>query len=212
MPRKGSVAGSRKPLRQKTLLKFFQAGSSQAHNDTSSPSDGEQSKPTTSATRNRAHSNHKASRSRKAVILASSDSEKPSDDGGSQSSDVGAIDFEEPRTSLAVEDIEDDIALSPKRPVGTPRKLRRLRAVSVEKASLSEESDGEPEVVGVPIYRRKKSYDTKPHPARKGKLAIASGDSEDDEPEPKRRKLVKGVRPATPEGDLLDEVDSDSKS
>lgn len=207
MPRQGSSPSSRTSLKQRTLLGFFQPGSSQAAQAANAGSpEGKMTAPakrTRSTNKDRLGATKKC---RKVLLLQSSDSEQPDEDGGSESSDVGAIGFEETSVSSRAE--EDDNILSPKRPHVSPRKVHKMRAVSVENSSAVEGSDGEPEVVGVPVFRKKKGRIVG-RPSRKSTV-IRSSDEE--EPRPKRRKLVKGVRPATPEEDLLDEVDSDSKN
>lgn len=139
-----------------------------------------------------------------------SDEDIPSETrSGSTSSNVGGIRFEPKVIEISdSSDVED----SPKRPRATQRKTRRFRAESVEKssgsASKATEEDEEEELVGVPVTWKGKGREVK----GKRKRAVVDSDSEDSL-RPRRRKLVKGVRPPTPEvDDLLEEVDEKSRS
>lgn len=126
---------------------------------------------------------------------------------GSESSDLAAIGFVEETDSSVPP--EDEISCSPKRPSVSPRKIRRMRAGSIERGHATEDSDGAPEVVGIPVFRKKSRAK---HISGKPQTQVSLlAESEDDEPPVKRRKLVRGVRPPTPEEDPLDEVESDSQ-
>lgn len=194
-------------MKQKSLLNFFQTGASTSRpglGDGSSEEEASRTAPAKGRRSAREESTQKATKRRTNTTLQSSDSDQAPKDDESESSDVGAIGFEKASVSSVVED--DETVLSPKRPAGTPRKVRKLRAESVERISATEDSDGEPEVIGVPVYWKKKDG-----AATKPRKAVIPAASDDDEPQPKRRKLVKGVRPPTPEEDLMDEVEADSK-
>ena len=207
MPRRVSSSDSPKVLKQQNLLGFFQQGSGRAPPSGSRSSEGEGSRTVPAKRSRQSHKEHGETPrgSRKAARLEYSGSEQPDQDAGSESSDVAAIGFEETEASADSVVEEDDLVLSPKKPPASPRKVRRMRADSIEALSITEESDGEPEVIGVPVFRKKGNAVAKPR-----RNTIVSS-SDEDRPHSKKRKLVKGVRPPTPEEDLLDEVDSDSE-
>ncbi|KAI0721002.1 hypothetical protein C8T65DRAFT_631903 [Cerioporus squamosus] len=122
------------------------------------------------------------------------------DDDDSQSSDPGAIHFE--REVVQVSSSEDEEGRAP-RPSQTNRRKRLRRAHSDDSASPQPAPDEEQEV-----YVRKGK-----RPAKKTSavLVLDSDEAEDAQPV-KKRKLVKGERPPTPENDeadLLDEVDEE---
>ncbi|KAI0093919.1 hypothetical protein BDY19DRAFT_1045155 [Irpex rosettiformis] len=190
---------SRKPLKQKSLLDFVEP---------SSPSRPARVESGPSRTRRTVKGKGKPP----TVVSSSprmSGEESGSKGSGTTSSDVGAIGFESKATSD-----DEDVVQSPRRPILPPRKARKRRAKSVERSSISINSDSEgAEPVGVPVVWKKKGRPT----SHKRKLTMVKDSDEeedDDEPQPRRRKLVKGVRPPSPgenTSDLLEEVDSNTE-
>lgn len=121
------------------------------------------------------------------------------EDGSSYSSDVGAIPFES--NTIEISEDEDDEKSSSKRPKTTQRRLRLRRAGSEEVGDMNDLNE---ETVGVPVTWKGKGR------AGKRKQATISSSSDED-PQPRRKKFTKGVRPSTPEAsDLRDEVDEHS--
>ncbi|TFK89145.1 hypothetical protein K466DRAFT_661791 [Polyporus arcularius HHB13444] len=122
------------------------------------------------------------------------------DDDDSQSSDPGAIHFE--REAAKLSSSEDEEGRAP-RPSQTNRRKRIRRAHSDGSASPEPAPDEEEQEVYVRKGKR---------PAKKTSAVLVL-DSDEEEAHPvKKRKLVKGERPPTPqgdEGDLLDEVDEE---
>ena len=119
---------------------------------------------------------------------------------GSQSSDAGAIHFE-PRV-LTISSSEDEGDLPPRPTFSSRGKKRTKRAHSIESASAPS-SVGEKE-----LYVRKGK-----RAAKKAAAAVLDSDEEEELRPLKKRKLVKGERPLTPEeDDLMDEVDEHSMS
>ena len=128
------------------------------------------------------------------------------DSDSSESSDVGRINFEPEVVSLS--DSDDDVKKSPCRP---PAKKRRVKASeSSSHSSTARSSESDEENIGIPVGWKGKG---KAKAVEKRKLAIQDSESEsEEEPQPKRRKLVRGVRPATTSDeseDLMDEVDQE---
>lgn len=121
------------------------------------------------------------------------------DEEGSQSSDAGAIHFEPPVVTISSSEDEGDL---PPRPTFSSKGRKRTkRAHSIESASAS--SEGEKE-----LYMRKGKRAEK-----KAAAAVLDSDEEEELRPVKKRKLVKGERPPTPEeDDLMDEVDEHSTS
>lgn len=119
----------------------------------------------------------------------------PVDDDASGSSDVDAIHFE--LTSSHSED--DDVEVeSPRRPVPQNRKMRPTRADSDHELATSESS--QEDISGVPVAWKGRNA------GKKRKVVVEDSDEE----ELPRRKLIKGVRPPSPEeDDLLEEIDED---
>ncbi|OBZ75568.1 Uncharacterized protein C17H9.06c [Grifola frondosa] len=115
------------------------------------------------------------------------------DDDGSDSSNVGAIHFEP-----ELRDTSDEG--SPRR---APTKKRRiLRAVSDDGSPVP--PSNQEETIGVEVVWKGR------RPGAKRNQIL--DDEEEEEVQPKRRKLVKGIRPPSPEyeePDLMDEVDED---
>ena len=118
---------------------------------------------------------------------------------GSQSSDAGAIHFE-PQVVL-VSSSGDEGELPPRPTFSSRRKKRTTRAHSVESASESSAGEEEREV----YVRKGKRAGKKPV------VVVLDSDEEEELRPMKKRKLVKGERPPTPEeGDLMGEVDEHS--
>ena len=119
-------------------------------------------------------------------------------DDGSQSSDVGAIHFEPTPTPTD----EDEPRPPPKR-----RRLVKRRADSDEDGAHSPTLNEE----ATSASAAKKSAGNK----AVGKQREVTSEQEDDEDaQPRKRKLIKGIRPPSPEEDeeedLLNEVDENS--
>lgn len=72
-----------------------------------------------------------------------------------------------------------------------------------EGAIVGLDSDSNDEMIGVPLVWKGKAKDT----GRKRRVIR----SDSDEERPRKKKLIKGVRPPTPEPDMMDEVDASSK-
>ncbi|OCH94983.1 hypothetical protein OBBRIDRAFT_884303 [Obba rivulosa] len=115
------------------------------------------------------------------------------EDEGSESSDVAAIRFEP--TAIEVSDEERPLRTH----LSQKRKSRQVRDDS-EEQEMPASSEEEPEES--PIVRKRAS----------GKRKLTVSGSEEEDIQPKRRKLLKGVRPPSPDeekSDLLDEIDED---
>lgn len=122
----------------------------------------------------------------------------------SDNSDVGDIRFEPD-----VVESDDKEEASPRRPRTKKRKTRLAGSGSSEEQKTTALDSDNEEVVGIPVTWKSRKE------KGKGKRIITIDDSEEEEVEqPRRRKLVRGIRPPTPEedeADLLDEVDEHSK-
>lgn len=114
---------------------------------------------------------------RKRTRKSSSSSSSHSDKAQDADSDVGAIHFEPEVVEISDEDH------SPRRP---KKRKSLVGAHAIPVRTISDESLEE--TIGVPRYRKGKN---------KNKVVL---DSEDDT-RPRKRKLVKGIRPPTPEED-----------
>ncbi|KAG2157136.1 hypothetical protein DEU56DRAFT_763238 [Suillus clintonianus] len=122
---------------------------------------------------------------RKPKIIAIDSDES---DDVAQDSDVGAIKFE-PEV-IDISDQDD----SPRRPTSKRRKKSLVITDNFPVAAASD--DSLEDHIGIP---------TRWKGNKKGKRkAIADSD---DESQPRKRKLVKGARPPSPEGSVIDEVD-----
>jgi hypothetical protein len=106
-----------------------------------------------------------------------------------QDSDVGAIKFE-PEV-IDVSD-EDD---SPRRP--STRRLKKSLVVTDSLLDVIASDSSSEDRIGIPL-RWKGS--------NKGKNKRKAIADSDDESQPRKRKLVKGARPPSPEGNVIDEV------
>ncbi|KAI1795783.1 hypothetical protein LXA43DRAFT_989531 [Ganoderma leucocontextum] len=119
------------------------------------------------------------------------------DEDGSQSSDAGAIRFEAP--VVVISSSEDEGDLPPRPTFSSKGKKRTKRAHSAESVSAPP-SAGEEEQE---LYVRKGK-----RAGKKSAAAVLDSDEEEELRPLKKRKLVKGKRPPTPEEhDLMDEVD-----
>ncbi|KAG2034904.1 hypothetical protein BDR03DRAFT_963948 [Suillus americanus] len=107
-----------------------------------------------------------------------------------QDSDVGAIKFE-PEV-IDVSD-EDD---SPRRP--STRRLKKSLVVTDSLPDVAASDDSLDDRIGIPMRWKG---------GNKGKRKRTAIADSDDESQPRKRKLVKGARPASPEGSVIDEVD-----
>lgn len=183
-------------LKQKSLLGFFGQSSSPPPEASSSS----RSSPKKTPTKRKAPPPR---RRRAADIDSPSD-----DDGGSTSSNVGGIGFVKKVVEILSSE-EDEEIRSPRRPTATQRKTRRLRAESEEHSPTFVSEASDIEETGVPVHWKKKA------PGAKGKRKRTVLDTDSDEElQPRKSKLVKGVRPLTPEEEeenMLDEVDEQSK-
>ncbi|KAI0079928.1 hypothetical protein K474DRAFT_1673008 [Panus rudis PR-1116 ss-1] len=125
---------------------------------------------------------------RKPRVIAQGD-----DSTSSSSNHVGDIDFEP--VVVSVSDSDDETKESPRRPAKKRRLLRSARESDLGSEASEQEKD-------ISIKRKGKAKEV-----NKKQLIL---DSEEDEP-PRKRKLVKGVRPPTPEPEnLLEEIDEDT--
>lgn len=125
------------------------------------------------------------------------------EDEGSQSSDAGAIRFEAPVVEITSSESEKDIA---PRPSNTQKGKKRVRRAHSDESASPVVSDAEGDGKGVCVRKGKRS-------ARKKAVAVLDSDEEDVQP--RRRKLIKGERPSSPVVevvDLLDEVEEESTS
>jgi hypothetical protein len=111
-----------------------------------------------------------------------------------QDSDVGAIKFE-PEV-IDVSD-EDD---SPRRP--STRRLKKSLVVTDSLLDVIASDSSLEDRIGIPL-RWKGS--------NKGKNKRKAIADSDDENQPRKRKLVKGARPPSPEGNVIDEVDENGE-
>lgn len=188
MPRKAKV--SAKPPKQKTLATFFNSPSKSKFTQPETPPKPKPLKTgSTQTSKQRRVTNHDSA--------PQIDGEDSSDDG----SDVAAIRFEP-----EVIELSDENA-SPRRPM-TQRHVPRPRGSSVildeedAHSAVSDESDAKK------ATQRKKKLG-------KRKFILDQSDSqEEEEIQPRKRKLVKGVRPPSEEkdDDIMDEVDEHCKS
>ncbi|KAG2111588.1 uncharacterized protein F5147DRAFT_685863 [Suillus discolor] len=108
-----------------------------------------------------------------------------------QDSDVGAIKFE-PQV-IDVSD-EDD---SPRRP--SARRFKKSLVVTDSLPDVAASDNSLEDHIGIPI-----AWKGSKNGKRKKRKAIADSD---DESQPRKRKLIKGARPPSPEGSVIDEVD-----
>lgn len=185
MPRKSKGTGTPKKFRQRKL-DVYMSSSPPASNDELSPA-----RPSKRTKRRRTRNESKDTET-----MPGTSSVPANDDDDSQSSDAGAIHFE--REVVEVSSGEDEEDRAP-RPSQASRRKRVKRAHSDDSVSPQPASgEEEPE-----IYVRKGK-----RPAKVTSTVLDS--DEEEEPSVKKRKLVKGERPPTPEEDavdLLDEVD-----
>lgn len=111
-----------------------------------------------------------------------------------QDSDVGAIKFE-PQV-IDVSD-EDD---SPRRP--SARRFKKSFVVTDSLPDMAASDDSLEDHIGIPIAWKG---------SKKGKRKRKAIADSDDESQPRKRKLIKGARPPSPEGSVIDEVDENGK-
>jgi hypothetical protein len=195
---------SRGVLKQKSVLDFFESGSSPRGSAGSGPS-------LHSAREQTRLAGNSPSRRKKPTRGSTRNGiDNVSEGDGSTSSDVGAIEFTPNLIVVSSSSDEEALIKSPRRSKATQRATRKRRAASEEQstADIEGSSDG-PEPMGVPVTRKKSG----PAPVAKRKRTVIEN-SDDSEPQPRRSKLVKGVRPPTPDeeaSDLLAEVDSNSE-
>ncbi|KAI0928526.1 hypothetical protein AcW1_005745 [Taiwanofungus camphoratus] len=187
MPRRRQDRSIKQKLRQDTLDTFV--GSSSPI-----PADTHAKTPSPARKIRQARTTTLPSRDRQDRSQAKADTNNDPDEG-SESSDVAAIHFEPQVIDLTEE--EDEPA--PVRPIAQKRKTRIRRAGSEEHSVSSQEA-----AVGVPvIWKGRKA-------SGKRRLLVSTDDEDKSEPRYKQRKLIKGVRPPSPEADelgLMDEVD-----
>ncbi|RPD66233.1 hypothetical protein L226DRAFT_500420 [Lentinus tigrinus ALCF2SS1-7] len=184
MPRKSKGATTPKRLKQKKLDVFL----------SSSPAPSTHGPSPSRTKRRRAHNENSDDEP-----IPGPSNVPVGDEDGSQSSDAGAIRFEREVVEVSSDEGEEDRA--PRRSQAS-RKRRANRAHSDDSASPQPApEEDEPE-----IYLRKGK-----RPAKTTSIVLDSDEEEDDRPV-KKRKLVKGERPPTPQEDdanLLDEVDEE---
>lgn len=113
-----------------------------------------------------------------------------------QDSDVGAIKFEPEVIPVDASD-EDD---SPRRP--STRRLKKSLVVTDNQPDVTSSDDLLEDRTGIPMGWKG---------SKKGKRKRNAIAESDDESQPRRRKLVKGARPPSPEGSVIDEVDENGK-
>lgn len=192
MPRRRQDRSIKQKLRQDTLDTFV--GSSSPI-----PADTHAKTPSPARKIRQARTTTLPSRDRQDRSQAKADTNNDPDEG-SESSDVAAIHFEPQVIDLTEE--EDEPA--PVRPIAQKRKTRIRRAGSEEHSVSSQEA-----AVGVPvIWKGRKA-------SGKRRLLVSTDDEDKSEPRYKQRKLIKGVRPPSPEADelgLMDEVDENSEA
>lgn len=181
-PRKKNVSVSSGRLKQKTLEGFI-AQNDAAEPSTPIPRGGSGQK------RRRVDSSQYVSQR----VIGGDDEDVSSDEV------VETIHFE-PR-DVGISDDEDNQGSSPRR----PKRAKISTAVGSHRTSpsvdieLSSEDDNSTVHKTVPA-------------GRKGKAPVARSpvhDEESDEEQPRRRRLRKGVRPPTPEEELMEEVNED---
>ena len=186
-----------KRLKQKSLLGYF--GSSSPPQPQAGPSRQPPPSPESPLCK-RAPPKQRAQAKRRA-----GDSYPPSDAGSrSTSSDVAGIDFEPEVVEVSS---DEDAEQSPRRPTATQRGTRKMRADSAERALIVSSDAEEDEDYVMPITWKGRPKDVK------GKRKRAVVDSDSDEPVQRTSKLIKGIRPPTPEDndeDLANEVDEES--
>ncbi|KAI0780832.1 hypothetical protein BD413DRAFT_682557 [Trametes elegans] len=188
MPRKAKPISTPKKTGQKKLDSFFSSSPA-------APSPSAQRSPSTARTRKR-----------RRVKRDDSDEENlpgplriNEEESGSQSSDAGAIRFEPAVVEITSSESEKEVA--PRPPQANKGRKRVRRAHSDDSASPVRSDQDEDDV----FVRKGKRAPVK-------KTASTVLDSDDEEEQPQRRKLVKGERPSSPvenEGDLLGEVDEE---
>lgn len=118
---------------------------------------------------------------------------------GDSDSDVGGIHFESKVIDLSDEGDNEE---SPRRPVKGKRRTCLAVAESCEKDHNSTMDADESQDIVVPVHWTSK---------RRGKRGLVDDSDAEEELQPRKRKLVKGVRPPSPadEDDILDEIDED---
>lgn len=179
MPKKVSHNTKKKRVKQDTLESFFGASSSPPRPEKASVGGSRKTR------RGRPVSHAKGS------------------EDGSQSSDAGAIHFEQVPTSTD----EDDLKSSPRRPT----KKRRL----IKRRAESDEDDARMPASGneeTGLSATKKGTSSKA--AGKRRQVLSQDDEDEELAQPRKRKIMKGKRPPSPEeGDeenLRNEVDENS--
>lgn len=120
-----------------------------------------------------------------------------SDNGRESDSDVGAIHSEAEVIELSTED---------EGPRSPGKKQRRLATKRVDSAANSRESTIAP-MASSSAEEGTDSQMIKPPTRSKGKSRRIKDSDSENEPPPTRRKLVKGIRPPSPEENESDEVD-----
>lgn len=179
-----SRATADKRLRQKSLFDY--AGNSNSAQSAASSRSPKAAMPSNSSPYRSRNASTKRKRRRDASV--------DSDDGAGSSSDVAAIHFE-PRPAIEILDSDDD---------APPKRLRKRNEVLHPLPVESQHDDSDADEVLSPKKKRL---------IKKSAMATLSGESgsEELEPAPKKRKLAKGKRPASPRlsNDSGDEVDED---
>lgn len=119
---------------------------------------------------------------------------------GSQSSDAGVIHFEP-----EIIELDDDEDASPRRPINRRSARHAIVGSQAKNPLVFDDNDEEAEDAEVP--RKGKA-------GVKRRSAVMNFEEEEEEVKPKKRKLVRGVRPPSPEEDeysLMNEVDEERK-
>ncbi|TCD71879.1 hypothetical protein EIP91_000011 [Steccherinum ochraceum] len=140
-------------------------------------------------------------KSRKTRATHFSDEDAQTPESGS---DVGAISFE-PKV-IELTDSEEEAKSSPQRKPATTRHIRKRRAKSDDEADSSPLDSPDEGNSIMPIVWKGKGKAGQ----EKRKVVVEDSDAEDAEEDvqPKRRKIVRGQRPPTPEpDDLMEELD-----
>ncbi|KAI0636876.1 hypothetical protein C8Q77DRAFT_1094995 [Trametes polyzona] len=193
MPRKAKTPATPKTRGQRKLDSFF----------SSSPAPSTSAAQQSSPIRPTRHSSKRKGTKRRTSEegLQLRPAKIPEDeDEGSQSSDAGAIRFEPQVVVISSSESEKEVA---PRPSHANKGKKRLRRAHSDESASPEPSEAEADAEDIYVRKGKRAGKKK---------AVAVLDSDEEESQPKRRKLIKGERPSSPvpdDDDLLDEVDEE---
>lgn len=202
MPRRPQKVEQPKRLEQKSLDTFFSRSSSPAASisPTVSPP-----RPKVVTHAKRATTTTVRKRGKAQRIPSDNEGIPSGEDDGSSSSDPSKIRFE--RQVITVSSSDEEIALSsPRVPTRSQAKKRKQLTGSGEDDDngIVTVSSSDEDHIGVPVRWKGKATQTK------RSRQVVDSDEEEELPA-RRRKLVKGIRPPTPEEeDILAEVDENS--